>query len=212
MVQREYGSEWTEEAGRGRFQTIYHGENVIERSATRSPTLQKFRAEHPEVSMRQLHERVRPETKPADALEIRVRSTAPVQVPLLRSHLEEDVQHTEAHTPETRGERGLRAGHLSTAEPGRLSPLDDPKNLPSCTYGSRDACRFDRAFSRVSVDRASSKNPLEDGTLSFAAPSFLRACVNERGREERELVFILLILCARVFVCVSACASDLLRL
>lgn len=98
-----------------RFQTICHVKNVIERG-TPWQALQKFHTEQYEVSLRQLHERIRPETKPPHALEIRVRPTAPLQMPLLWSDLEEDVQHTEAYTPETRGERGLRSGYLSTTK------------------------------------------------------------------------------------------------
>lgn len=103
-----------------RFQTICHVKNVIERG-TPWQALQKFHTEQYEVSLRQLHERIRPETKPPHALEIRVRPTAPLQMPLLWSDLEEDVQHTEAYTPETRGERGLRSGYLSTTKSDRLN-------------------------------------------------------------------------------------------
>lgn len=103
-----------------RFQTICHVKNVIERG-TPWQALQKFHTEQYEVSLRQLHERIRPETKPPHALEIRVRPTAPLQMPLLWSDLEEDVQHTEAYTPETRGERGLRSGYLSITKSDRLN-------------------------------------------------------------------------------------------
>lgn len=98
-----------------RFQTICHVKNVIDRG-TAWQTLQKFHTEQYEVSLQQLYECVRPETKSPYALEIRVWPTTAIQMSVLWFNLEEDVEHTEAHTSEARGQRGLCSGYLSATK------------------------------------------------------------------------------------------------
>ncbi|XP_076383042.1 uncharacterized protein LOC117221210 isoform X3 [Megalopta genalis] len=92
----------------------------LQAAADRRPSqeiLQDVRAErrHREVPVRQLQQCFQAEAEPADAPQVRVRPAAAVQVPLLRPRLEEDVEHTEAHTSQTRGQRRLCGGHLSFA-------------------------------------------------------------------------------------------------